>query len=238
MRNVRKIALLAVAFSFVTMTLGSQAAMAAPSSTNVLATLGVQEEKSIEKANETKQTEEKPASQAKTEPAAPAPVMVTVNEGDSLSTIAAAHNTTWVRLFNANEVVQNPDVITAGMQLRVPTPEEQLADRPLPQPVIVAAPTTNYSYRAPARSYSAPAANYPTDPNAAKAFIYSRESGNNPNATNPNGCYGIGQDCNGVVRSTCGANYACQDQYFTNYAVNRYGSWEGAYSFWQQNHWW
>ena len=30
----------------------------------------------------------------------------------------------------------------------------------------------------------------------------------------------------------CGVDYNCQDAYFTNYAMNRYGGWEGAYSFW------
>ncbi|MFZ1249137.1 MAG: LysM domain-containing protein [Candidatus Saccharimonadales bacterium] len=175
------------------------------------------------------------------EPAKPAPVMVAVNAGDSLSTIAAAHNTTWVRLFNANENIANPDLINVGDQVRVPDASEELADRPLPQPVVVAAPVVT-SY-APAqtytRAYSAPAAaSYPVDSNAAKAFIYSRESGNNPNATNPNGCYGLGQDCNGVLRAQCGADYACQDAYFEGYAQRRYGGWDGAYAFWQANHWW
>jgi len=72
----------------------------------------------------------------------------------------------------------------------------------------------------------------------AKSCIYDRESGNNPNATNGIGCYGIGQDCNGVLQSSCGANYACQDAYFNSYAADRYGSWEAAWSFWQANGWW
>jgi LysM repeat protein len=169
---------------------------------------------------------------SETAPAVPAPVIVTVQSGDSLSSIAAANNTTWVRLYNANESVANPNIINPGDQLRVPTADEQLADRALPQPVVVSAPAQS-TYRA-----SAPAASYPTDPNAAKAFIYSRESGNNPNATNPTGCYGLGQDCNGVLRAQCGADYACQDAYFDGYATRRYSSWEAAYAFWQANHWW
>lgn len=72
----------------------------------------------------------------------------------------------------------------------------------------------------------------------AKSFIYMHESGNNPNATNPNGCYGLGQDCSGAVRSQCGANYACQDRWFTNYCMSRYGSWENAVGFWQGHGWW
>ncbi|MGB4799909.1 MAG: LysM peptidoglycan-binding domain-containing protein [Candidatus Saccharimonadales bacterium] len=190
------------------------------------------------------QATEQATAEKKTEETQKQPVMVTVAEGDSLSSIAEARGTTWVRLYNANESVVNPDIINPGQQLRVPEASEELADRPLPQPVIAAAPVqTNYqtTYRAPSTSYrstASAAASYPTDSNAAKAFIYSRESGNNPNATNPNGCYGIGQDCNGVVRGSCGADYACQDAYFTNYAMNRYGSWEAAQSFWNTNGWW
>lgn len=73
---------------------------------------------------------------------------------------------------------------------------------------------------------------------SAKAFIYMKESGNNPNATNAQGCYGIGQDCNGIVKSKCGANYACQDAYFSSYANSRYGGWDGALAAWQSKHWW
>jgi len=175
------------------------------------------------------------------------PVIVTVAEGDSLSSIAEKNASTWVRLYNANETIAHPDVINPGQQLRVPAADEQLTERALPQPpapayvapVAASAPTT---YRAPAQSYTqrsaAPAASYPVSSNAAKAYIYNRESGNNPNATNPNGCYGIGQDCNGVLRAQCGADYGCQDAYFDGYAQRRYGSWEGAYAFWQNNGWW
>lgn len=167
------------------------------------------------------------------------PVIATVVPGDSLSSIAETYSTTWVRIFNANDSVANPDVINPGDKLRIPTAEEQLADRTLPQPVAYNAPV-GYTRTTTAASTQTQAttASYPVDSNAAKAYIYSRESGNNPNATNPNGCYGIGQDCNGVLRSTCGADYACQDQYFTGYATRRYGSWENALAFWQTHGWW
>lgn len=223
---MRTIALLVVSAAVVATTLGSPVvASAAPTKATKIA-----------QATETKQAKEETK-----KPEAPKPVMVTVAEGDSLSSIAEKHQSTWVRLYNANEAIQHPDIINPGQQLRVPTAEEQLADRPLPQPVVVATPVTT-SYSAPARTTSyraaAPAASYPVSSNAAKAYIYNRESGNNPNATNPGGCYGIGQDCNGVLRSQCGADYACQDAYFDAYAQRRYGSWEGAYAFWQANHWW
>jgi hypothetical protein len=68
--------------------------------------------------------------------------------------------------------------------------------------------------------------------NTAKDFIYCHESGNVADKSNGSGCYGLGQDCNGIVRSKCGPDYACQDEYFTEYMQHRYGSWEAAKAFW------
>lgn len=68
-------------------------------------------------------------------------------------------------------------------------------------------------------------------------YIYMRESGCNVNAVNPGGCRGIGQACPGS-KLPCGADYACQNAWFTNYANAVYGGWEGAYNFWIANHWW
>lgn len=73
--------------------------------------------------------------------------------------------------------------------------------------------------------------------NAYKQYIYQKESGCNPSAVNSIGCRGIGQACPGSKLS-CGVDFACQDAYFTQYAVSRYGSWENAYNFWINNHWW
>jgi hypothetical protein len=81
----------------------------------------------------------------------------------------------------------------------------------------------------------------------AKAFIYQKESGNRPHAQNSIGCYGLGQDCNGQVKDKCGADYACQDAFFTSYMLRRYGTWSAAKSFWlartpingrDVGHWW
>jgi LysM repeat protein len=167
---------------------------------------------------------------------APAPVMVTVVAGDTLSAIAEAHQTTWVRIFNANEQIENPDLINPGDQLRIPSADEVLPDRTLPAAAPAPTPTATTTVKR--ASTTTTTASYPVDANSAKAYIYARESGNNPNATSPRGCYGLGQDCNGVVRIQCGADYACQDAYFTSYAMRRYGSWENALAFWQNHHWW
>jgi LysM repeat protein len=239
---MRKIAYLAVAFAVVTTTsIGTHTALVSAQQAKTEKVAQEQDDKKAkeQKAEEKRQAEAK-AAEAKAKEA-PKPVMVTVAAGDSLSKIASSNNTTWVRIFNANESIVNPDIINPGQEVRIPTAEEQLADRPLPQAPAPAPAPAATAYRATtqtAKPRAAAAASYPVSGNAAKAFIYAKESGNNPNATNPNGCYGIGQDCNGVLRDMCGANYACQDQYFTNYAMGRYGSWEAAYAFWQNNHWW
>jgi hypothetical protein len=70
-------------------------------------------------------------------------------------------------------------------------------------------------------------------------YIYSHESGCNPSAINSSsGACGIGQELP-CGKSGCSlGNYACQNAYFTNYAISRYGSWAGAYQFWVAHKWW
>ncbi len=110
-----------------------------------------------------------------------APKTVKVQAGDTLSSIAEAHDTTYVRLFNANENIANPDVINVDDEVRIPEADEELKDRhaeylasqPIAQPVAaqpvapaqtVAPSTTTYSQPAtaaapaPARTYSASSA--------------------------------------------------------------------------------
>lgn len=98
-----------------------------------------------------KQTEAKQAEVKKVEPK-----KVVVQAGDSLSSIADANATTWVRLFNKNENIANPDVIDAGLELVVPTADEELKDRyseyvaSQPAPVaanVVATTATTYTTR-------------------------------------------------------------------------------------------
>lgn len=69
---------------------------------------------------------------------------VTINQGDTLSSIADANQTTYVRIFNANESLSSPDVINAGDKVRIPTDDEELPDRhsqylaSIPAPVVAA----------------------------------------------------------------------------------------------------
>jgi surface antigen len=70
---------------------------------------------------------------AKTEALAPPqPIVYVVVEGDTLSSIAKQHQTTWKRLYDKNTNVENPDIIAAGTQITVPLADEQLTERELP----------------------------------------------------------------------------------------------------------
>src|SRR5581483_7271860 len=65
----------------------------------------------------------------------PAPVEVVVNPGDTLDGIATAHQTTYMRLFDANTNINDPNLIYPGDKIRIPAADEQLADRQLPAAV-------------------------------------------------------------------------------------------------------
>jgi hypothetical protein len=85
---------------------------------------------------------------------------VTINPGDSLSSIADKYQTTYVRLFDANAKIANPDVIYPGDTLRVPAANEQLPNRPLPSAAPAVSAPVSQSAPAPqpqaAASYSGP----------------------------------------------------------------------------------
>lgn len=55
--------------------------------------------------------------------------IVTINPGDTLDAIAQANGTDYVRVFNANAQIANPNLINAGEQVRIPAADEQLPDR-------------------------------------------------------------------------------------------------------------
>lgn len=54
---------------------------------------------------------------------------VTINQGDTLEAVASAHDTTYVRVFNANPQITHPDVVNAGETVRIPSADEELPDR-------------------------------------------------------------------------------------------------------------
>ena len=57
----------------------------------------------------------------------------------------------------------------------------------------------------------------PANDGSARGFIFSVESGNRLDATNPGGCYGLGQDCNDVLRFACPnwrTDRPCQERFW------------------------
>lgn len=87
----------------------------------------------------------------------------TVAKGDNLSKIAKKYDTTWVRLFNKNDKIVDPDIINAGDKIIIPRADEVLDAREIPsdEPAPAARPVAQ---EAPARTTqvvesSEPAAN-------------------------------------------------------------------------------
>jgi hypothetical protein len=70
-------------------------------------------------------------------------------------------------------------------------------------------------------------------------YIVSHESSWNENATNSStGAHGLIQALP-YTKTGCGwSDGVCQLKWGSTYAVDRYGSWQGAYSFWQSHRWW
>jgi surface antigen len=60
------------------------------------------------------------------------PVTHVVKDGETLSSVARKHKTTWQRLFYKNRALENPDVVTAGQKLVIPQADEKLKSRKLP----------------------------------------------------------------------------------------------------------
>ena len=113
------------------------------------------------------------------------------------------------------QVVKQAEVAPPAPQ-PAPVQETQPEPEPVPQP----SPVTNCG------------------DNIYKQYIYQHESGCRTDAVNSIGCAGLGQACPGSKLPCSLTDWLCQDQYFTNYATQRYGSWEAAYAFWVANRWW
>jgi hypothetical protein len=118
--------------------------------------------------------------------------------------------------------------------------KQKIAEKKAAQARVVTASTQSYSLPA----NTGPIGN--CGDNYYASFIYGMESGGkvvgncNPTARNAGGCLGIGQACPGSkLLAVCpNLDYACENAFFNNYAISRYGSWAGAYEAWQRQGWW
>lgn len=185
--------------------------------------------------------------------------VITVEQGDYLVKLADANNTQSERIFFANTEIVNPDLIYPDQKLRIPNNDEQLAPRDIPisqslqaapaaaqSSATAAAPRQQVAQAAPAPTGSGCtwlserlAANGLNASEISNALsIASRESGCNPQAVNR-----TSGACNVFQEYTCGkwgglSNVDAHIRGADGYAKARYGSWAGAYSFWQANKWW
>ncbi len=135
------------------------------------------------------------------------PKIVEVQPGDYLSKIAQENETTYVRIYNANEEIKNPDIIYPGQKLRIPKADEQLTDRALPvvAPVVVTKPKAS-THR---QTTTQPQAAAPVAPSGS---VWDRlaqcESGGRWNINTGNGFYGGVQFDYGTWLSNGGGAYA------------------------------
>jgi LysM repeat protein len=161
-----------------------------------------------------------PKVNAQTKTNAPDPaVRVTIQQGDTLSKIADANRTTYIRIYDANADVQDPNVIYAGDTVRIPSEGEQLPDRPLPQaqpvvtytapaPAPVPEPTAYAPAPAPAPRVSQPAATNYASGSTVWDHIAACESGGNWAINTGNGYYGGLQFTQATWAGAGGLQYA------------------------------
>ena len=140
---------------------------------------------------------------------------VEVKSGDTLSGIAKEHQTTYVRLFNANNNIKNPDLIFPGDTIRIPSPDEKLADRGIvastsmrPQPAKTSVPTP----KQPARERKAPVVSHAASVPSGSVWdrLAQCESTGNWSINSGNGFYGGLQFTLSSWRAVGGSGYPHQ----------------------------
>lgn len=170
----------------------------------------------------------------------------TVESGDTLSKISHkfAGNDSLVESIAKANKISNVDMIFAGQELTIDgdakaekTAEPASTQAAAPAQQAQAAPVQQQAApavqeAAPVAQAAAPAA--ATGTSSAKEWIAQRESGGSYSATN--GQY-IGRYQ--LSASYLNGDYSAENQerVADQYVTSRYGSWEGAQSFWQANGW-
>jgi LysM repeat protein len=158
------------------------------------------------------------SAQASQTPASAEQNVIKVQAGNTLSGIAKDNGTTYVRLYDANTQIEHPDKIFPGQDIRIPSPEEQLVSRPLPENVAATAapaPKTQATTQTPKRATvprPAPAA-MPADAGV-NGGVWDRlaacESGGRWNVNTGNGYYGGLQFSLSSWRAVGGSGYPHQ----------------------------
>jgi LysM repeat protein len=120
--------------------------------------------------------------------------MVEIQPGDNLSKIATDQASTVQRLYDANEKIDNPNLIFPGDELRVPAADEALTTRPMPAEAVAApvaaAPASATQYTPAVRSAAPRVAAAPVASGSVWDQLAACESGGNWAINTGNGYYG------------------------------------------------
>jgi LysM repeat protein len=116
--------------------------------------------------------------------------MVTIAPGDSLSKIATDEDSTIQRLYDANEKIENPNLIFPGEELRIPTKDETLTTRPMPGDSPSVAPVATQSAAPAVRSSAPRVAAAPVATGSVWDQLAQCEAGGNWAINTGNGYYG------------------------------------------------
>lgn len=141
--------------------------------------------------------------------------VVKVQPGNTLSGIAKEHQTTYVRLYDANTQIEHPDKIFPGQDVRIPAADEQLVSRALPggTPAVAASQPAAAAPKKQQRAAAAPQVAAPAD-SAVAGGVWDRlaqcESGGNWAINTGNGYYGGLQFSLGSWRAVGGSGYPHQ----------------------------
>jgi len=135
-----------------------------------------------------------------------------------------------VKDYKIEELIDPPAHAESIVEAPVSVPEPVPVPESTPEPIVQPEPP------APQKPVYAPMSD-----NAAKDWIYMKESSMRLDAVNSIGACGLGQSlpCS-KMESVCPdwrTNYACQDAWFTNYVNARYGGWSQAQQFWIAHGW-
>ena len=185
---------------------------------------------------------------------------VTVKSGDTLSSIAEAHNTNADSLAQLNQLADK-NVIFVGQEIALDAESAPVASS-VQTTTLAAAPTQTVAQATTTpiqTTYTTPVTTTQAEPvkvqpsvantnggstksqflaNGGTEALWNSvvmpESGGNPNAVSSNGYRGLGQ----TKQSWGSGNVADQTHGLVNYATSRYGSVSNAVQFRQANGWW
>ncbi len=174
-----------------------------------------------------------------------------VRAGDTLSTIAARHGTTWQQLHAANREVigSNPNVLRVGQRL---VTSGAASPAPAPSPAAVPSAAPEHASRGSDRPGGGDARTIALTMVANRGWssgqftcldnLWTRESNWNPSADNPtSSAYGIPQALPGSKMASAGADWrtnpATQISWGLGYIADRYGDPCGAWNHFQESNW-